>query len=207
MYVCAQFWWRSWGKWVGTKPQDDRFTFLRTIDFPLCIALFPLPPNQLPSSAPFLSTFHIYPTFITLLSHVVILLFWKSVVSCLCHSFTLQCLLFFSVHLLTFCFSLCPHNIPKSLSPLCLPFFSALLCTVDRSLVWPVAFYNSGCFSVNQVLYFLCNIQHYFQLAYGMPVDTTEKQPVTIWIKIKLEIDAKWRPSITGFFFFIVLIK
>lgn len=194
MYVCVQFWWRSGGRWVGKKPQDDRFTFLRTIDFfyVLLCFLFPLTssPLQLLSSP---LSFHIYPT-----------LFWKSVVSC--HSFTLQCLLFFSVHLLTFCFSLCPHNILKSLSPLCLPFFSALLCTVDRSLVWPLAFYNSDCFSVNQVLYFLCSIQHYFQLAYGMPVDTTEKQPVTIWIKIKLEIDAKW-PTFFFFFSLIVLIK
>lgn len=44
-------------------------------------------------------------------------------------------LIFLSVHLLTLCLSLCPHNISTK-PPVFLPVFFALLCMVDHSSVW-----------------------------------------------------------------------
>lgn len=125
---------------MGTKPQDDRFTLLRTTDnSPLCISLFPLHPHRFPLFSSFpLPSLSIFIRLLLPYSPLLSanLLSCKSVVSCFCHFFfTLRCLLFFSFHLLTFCFSLCPHNIPKSSSPLCLPSFSVLSTSLyGRSL-------------------------------------------------------------------------
>lgn len=132
MSVCVQFQWRSGGRWVGPKPQDDRFTVLCTIDnSPLCISLFPVHPNS--------ALLHSFSIFIPCSLSAFCPGKKKSVAS----SSPSNVFLFFSFHPLTSCYSLCPHNILQSAPCLCCPSVSSpLLCAADLSSVWPLSFWD-----------------------------------------------------------------